>query len=150
MPSLDKEEIVTVRVLAKKGQNHCEIAQTLGVTEGTVRYHLRRAAEGAADGRKSKTFKVEPLAEVIAAWHEDRAESSRPINVQDLHDHLAEEHRYAGSYRSVLRYVRKHYPRPKRRTYCGWRRRRERSRRPTGVSFHGSMWEPVRSRCTRS
>lgn len=117
MPSLSKEEIVTVGVLTEKGQNHCEIGRTLGVTEGTVRYHLRRAAEGAEDGRKSKTFKVEPLAEVIAAWHEDRAESSRPINVQDLHDHLAEEYRYTGSYRSVLRYVRKHYPKPKRRTY---------------------------------
>ena len=49
-----------------------------------MRYHLRWAAEGAEDGRKSKTFKAEPLAEVIAGWHEDRAESSRPINVQDL------------------------------------------------------------------
>ena len=56
MPSLSKEEIVTVRVLTEKGQNHCEITRTLGVTEGTVRYHLRLAAEGAEDGRKSKTF----------------------------------------------------------------------------------------------
>ncbi len=70
---LSEDEIVTVRVLEEKGQNHCAIARTLGVTEGTVRYHLRRAAEGAEDGRKFKAFKVEPLAEVIAAWHDERA-----------------------------------------------------------------------------
>ena len=29
MPSLSKEEIVTVGVLTEKGQNHCEIARTL-------------------------------------------------------------------------------------------------------------------------
>ncbi len=41
---LRKEEIVTIRVLAEKGQNHCQVARSLGVSEGTVRYHLRRAA----------------------------------------------------------------------------------------------------------
>jgi len=34
---LSKEGVVTIRVLAEKGQNHCEIARTLGVTEGAVR-----------------------------------------------------------------------------------------------------------------
>ena len=114
---LSKEEIVTVRVLAEKGQNHCAIALTLGVMEGTVRYHLRRAAEGAEDGRKSKRFKVEASTEVIRAWYEERADSRCPITVQELHEHLAEEHGYEGSYRSVLRYVRGTYPKPKFRTY---------------------------------
>jgi hypothetical protein len=36
------EEVMTIRVLAEKGQNHCEIARTLGVTEGAVRYRPRR------------------------------------------------------------------------------------------------------------
>ncbi len=66
---------------------------------------------------------VAPALEVLEAverprrWIDARAESKRPINVQELHEHLAEEHRYAGSYRSVLRYVRTYYPRPKMRTY---------------------------------
>ena len=34
---LSEEEIVTIRVLAEKGQNHCEIARTVDVTESTVR-----------------------------------------------------------------------------------------------------------------
>jgi len=55
---LSEEEVVTIRVLAEKGQNHCQIARTVGVSEGTVRYHLRRAVEGAEDGRKAKPFKA--------------------------------------------------------------------------------------------
>lgn len=65
---LRKEEVVTVQVLAEKGQNHCEIGRVLGVTGGTVRYHLRRAAAGAEDRRKQRVFKAGGLSEVIAAW----------------------------------------------------------------------------------
>ena len=64
---LSQEEIVTIRVLAEKGQNHCEIARTVGVTESTVRYHLRRAAAGAEDGRRDKPQQAETMVEVIAA-----------------------------------------------------------------------------------
>jgi transposase len=121
MPRLRWEEVVTIRVLAEKGQNHCEIARTVGVTEGAVRYHLRRAVEGAEDGRKDKPFRAECVAEVIAAWHaepKDRPEEEpRPVNVQELYEHLVAEHEYAGSYDSVLRYVRSKYPKPKIRTY---------------------------------
>ena len=49
---LRAEEVVTIRVLAEKGASHCAIGRTLGVSEGTVRYHLRRAAAGAEDGRR--------------------------------------------------------------------------------------------------
>ena len=70
---LRREEIVTIEVLAEKGQNHCEIAPTLGVTEGTVRYHLRRAAAAAAeDGRANKEFRAEGVGELIRAWFAER------------------------------------------------------------------------------
>ena len=65
---LSEEEVVTIGVLADKGKNHCEIARTLGVSEGTVRYHLRRQAEGAQDGRRQKGFQAEALAGIIGAW----------------------------------------------------------------------------------
>ncbi len=64
---LSEEEIVTIRVLVEKGQNHCEIARTVGVTESTVRYHLRRAVEGAEDGRRLKPERAEALVAVIEA-----------------------------------------------------------------------------------
>lgn len=118
MPTyLRREEIVTINVLSEKGENNCQVARLLGVSEGTVRYHLRRTASGAVDGRCGKPFKAEAMAGVIAAWFEEHGEDKRPVNVRDLYDHLLAEHGYAGSYMSVVRYVRSHYPRPKIRTY---------------------------------
>lgn len=114
---LSKEEVVTLKVLAEKGQNHCQIARTLGVCEGTVRYHLRRQCEGATDGRQERSFQAESVGEVIAAWHAEREGQQRPVNVRELYEHLAAEYGYPGSYRSVLRYVRSRYPKPQRRTY---------------------------------
>jgi transposase len=114
---LSKEEVVTIRVLAAKGQNHCEIARTVGVTESTVRYHLRRAAEGAEDGRRDKPQKAEPVGKVIASWYAEREGEARPVNVMELYEHLVVEYGYPGSYQSVLRYVRRHYPKPPMRTY---------------------------------
>lgn len=81
---LRKEEIVTIQVLAEKGENHCQIARRMGVSEGTVRYHLRRAAEGARDGRANKAFQAEEVSEVIRAWHELHREQERPANVLEL------------------------------------------------------------------
>ena len=114
---LSKEEIVALRVLGGKNMKRTEIAATLGVSEGTVRYHLKRQAEKAIDGRQNKTQKAEAYSEVISHWVESFSGNERPVNVQELHEHLETEHGYSGSYKSVLRYIRRHYPRPRMRTY---------------------------------
>ena|SRR5581483_7409434 len=122
-PKLSAEEIVTLQVLNQKGQSHTQIAQTLGVTEGAVRYHLRR--QGRQDGRKDKPRKAAPLAPVIDAWFaqgqadgpQDQGALVRPVNVQGLYDWLRLEHGYQGSYKSVLRFVRGRYPQPRLRPY---------------------------------
>lgn len=114
---LSQEEVVTIRVLASKGQNHCEIARTVGVTESTVRYHLRRAREGTEDGRGKKPQRAETMAEVIVAWHAEREGAKRPVNVMELYEYLVAEYDYTGSYQSVRRFVRRHYPKPRMRTY---------------------------------
>jgi transposase len=87
------------------------------VSEGAVRYHLRRAAEGAEDGRRRQPHRAAALAGVIGAWMERHGGERRPPNVRELYDHLALEYGYAGSYNSVRRYVRATYPKPKQRTY---------------------------------
>jgi transposase len=113
------EEIVTIEILAEKGQNNCRIAEALGITEGAVRYQRKRLAEGRRDGRKDRTFKVQRLAPVIEHWVETHraAGLAQPVNVKELYEHLVREHGYAGHYRSVLRYVRSRYPKPRVRTY---------------------------------
>ena len=85
---LRAEEIVTIRVLAEKGEPNTRIAHVLGVTEGTVRYHRQRAAEGARDGRRGKARKADAVAAVITEWMGARREDPRPVNVQELYEHL--------------------------------------------------------------
>jgi len=119
---LSPEELVTLKILDDKGQSHVQIARTLGVTEGAVRYQLRRQADPVPDRRRDKPRKADPLAPVIDHWVRAARPSSeagptRPINVRALHDFLVAEHQYQGSYRSVLRLVHDRYPRPRLRPF---------------------------------
>ncbi len=117
MPSgLRAEEVVTIHVLAERGESRCQIARRLGVSEGTVRYHLRRA--GVEDGRRRQPRRAEAVGEAIAVWMEATStRGGRVANLRALYEHLVETHEYAGSYNSVRRYVRARYARPKLRTY---------------------------------
>jgi transposase len=118
MPRLREEERVTIEVLADKGQSNREIARTLGVTEGAVRYRLRRREAGAADGRASaQQRKADAWSGVIAAWWDAKSGGARPPNARELHELLVAEHGYAGGYQSVRRWLRAKYPAPRIRTY---------------------------------
>jgi transposase len=124
---LKPEEIVTLKVLKQRGQSNTKIAQALGVTEGTIRYHVRRANQ--PDGRQGKQRKADALANVIDHWlgenqpvtdeQTDRIDLGfpRPANIHALHDWLRQEHGYQGSYKSVLRFVRSRYPKPRLRPF---------------------------------
>jgi transposase len=120
MSQLKKEEVVTLKTLKAKGQSNAEIARTLGVTEGAVRYRLRR--DGVADGRR-KVRLAAKYAELIEHWlqeHEAREaprRSPRPANLRELFEWLVDPHEYSGSYNSVRRYVRATYPPPRLRPY---------------------------------
>ena len=118
MAKLSKDEIVTLHVLKEKGESNCAIAEKLGVTEGAVRYHLRRA--GSKDGRQ-KTSMIDKLglAEAVAHWWESQQEvlGDRPPNVRELWDYLVEEHDFDGSYKAVRKYVRGRFEQPKRRPF---------------------------------
>lgn len=117
-PRLRKEELVTLNVLADKGQSNGQIAHTLGVTEGAVRYHRRR--QGRVDGRSNKPRQAQWWQEAIQHWMNERGDDSglsRPASVRALHDWLVTEHDYHGSYKSVLRFVRALYPPPKLRPF---------------------------------
>jgi transposase len=120
-PKLTPEEIVTLHVLKDKGQCNTQIAQTLGVTEGAVRYHTGR--HGQADGRQGKPRKADALGDVIDQWVRSQAppapagQPARPVNVRALFESLRGDHAYAGSYKSVLRFVRARYPKPRLRPF---------------------------------
>jgi transposase len=107
---------VTIEVLQQRGQSQRQTARILGVSEGAVRYHLRRTSEGAADGRlKPSRIEQLGLAEAIAHWWQARTEirgQERPPSVLLLHEFLRDEYAYDGSYKSVRKFVRARYGRP--------------------------------------
>lgn len=104
---------MTIQHLASLGQPQRQIARVLGVTEGAVRYHLRRLAAGARDGRAQQPFLAAGFGEAIA--HYLSSLDDGPVNVAALHDWLVAEHGYQGSLRSVQRYYQAHYPKPRQR-----------------------------------
>ena len=119
---LTPEDIVTLRVLKDKKQSNRQIARNLQVSEGTVRYHLSR--QGQPDGRQHKPHKAEAVAEAIAFWLRTQTpqegqpdQPPRPANVRGLFEWLQREHHYQGSYKSVLRFVRARYPKPRLRPF---------------------------------
>ncbi|MEM7205014.1 MAG: hypothetical protein AAF628_32470 [Planctomycetota bacterium] len=60
MTKLDQEARVTIKKLHARGVHNTAIAEMLGVTEGSVRYHLRRPAALVIGEPKS------PAAELLA------------------------------------------------------------------------------------
>ena len=114
MGKLGSRARMTIEELAARGVNHCAIARTLDVTEGTVRYHLRRRQEGAEDGRARQEPRAAAWQEPIADWMAGCArETDGAVNLAALHDWLVEECSYRGSLRSLQRYVAARFGRPK-------------------------------------
>lgn len=110
MGRLDDEALTAMGVLLKQGQTQSAVARLLGVTEGTVRYHRRRRAEGAVDGRSRQVGKAAAHAEAIAHWRSSRDDEA--VNIAALHEWLAREHGYTGSLKSVQRYWSRTFPAP--------------------------------------
>jgi len=121
MGKLIEEEIVTLHVLKTKGLSNRTIARQLGVAESSVRYHLRRQAAGTQDGRqKQSSIERLGLVQVVDHWWQVQQEllpSDRAPNIQQLWQFLTEEHAYPGSYKSVRKYVRGVFDKPKQRAF---------------------------------
>ena len=117
MARLSKEDVVTIGTLRKRGQSASAVARVLGVTEGTVRYHERRAASAAVDGRSRQVHVAAGFAAQIEAYVAALARPERPVNLTELYEHLVERHGYPASSKSLERYMRRTYGRPPIRTY---------------------------------
>lgn len=113
MATVDLEAKMTIKKLYENGCSKAHIADLLGVSEGTVRYHVKRIEAAAQDGRADQARVAAAYAEAIEYWHGSQGEG--PINASALHAFLVAEQDYPGSLRSVQRYYRERYPAPKQR-----------------------------------
>ena len=95
MGRLDAEAKTTMSFLMRNGQSKSEVARLLGVTEGTVRYHAKRKAAGAVDGRSNQKSKAEPFAGPIADWHGQHKEAG--VSLPALYAWLRDEHGFEGT-----------------------------------------------------
>lgn len=109
MARLDHASIMTIQKLAELGQTNVSIATTLGVSEGSVRYHLKHPPGEGEDGR-NKPRLAAALADPIRRWVTFQDSQGAGINLSELHDHLVEHFGYSGSVRSVQRYFKDTYP----------------------------------------
>lgn len=107
MAKLKERDIVCADVLQQRGESVRAIARRLSVDESTLRYRLGRARRSAADGRTDKPEACDVHAPIIAAWIDAQAEARRPESVKALYETLVSEHAYRGSYKAVVRYVRR-------------------------------------------
>jgi len=116
---LSERQLVCAEVLLERGWSMRRTAKELGVDESTLRYRMARRQAGPVDGRSGKPELCDPFAAVIAVWLERQQDVPRPESVRSLYEELVLEHGFAGSYKAVLRYVRRRIApppvRPKRR-----------------------------------
>lgn len=104
---------MTIEVLHERGVPNRAIARQLGVDEKAVRYRLAHPRRpGEPDGR-AKLHRAQALGGVIEAWVAPKLAGERPVNLAELHAWLRAEHGYEGSLRSLERYVRAKFARPK-------------------------------------
>lgn len=105
-------------VLLEKGWSRRAVARELGVDESTVRYRLSRRVVGEVDGRSSQGERCVPWGGIIERWIAEQREcDGRPEPVRLLFEELAGEHGYDGSYKAVLRYVRRRMGEPRLRPH---------------------------------
>lgn len=113
MAKLSERDLVAMDVMQERGRSMRSIAREFGVDESTVRYRLARLRAGSEDGRGRQAEACARWDAVISAWiAEQAAREGRLDPVRDLYDRLVTEHSFGGSYKAVLRYVRRRMGRP--------------------------------------
>jgi len=87
-----------------------EIARKPEVSEGTIRYRIKREQSGRKDGRKRKPSALDRFRSVISQWIADYEDSRRRPTLKTFYGWLRRDYGYERSYDAFRRYVRKHFP----------------------------------------
>ena len=111
MAKLREKDVMAAQTMKEHGQSVRSLARLMRVDESSLRYRLRRRREGTEDGRRRQAEACGAHAALVDAWMASQAERAvgghRPEPVVALYERLVSEHGYGGSYKAVLRYVRR-------------------------------------------
>ena len=115
MAKLKEHQIMCAGGLVKR-QSVRKTASDFDVDESTLGYRLERRRENAVDGRELQPEACAAHDPVILDWirrqNQIRA-GERPEPVKLLYETLQAEYGYTGSYKAVVRYVRRRMEQPK-------------------------------------
>lgn len=144
MAKLAREHIMVGDEMVTRGVSIRQVARQLGVTEGALRYHFRKEAEGRTeDGRRQQPTAVDGFEEAVEAILE-RLEcrritgEGRPVQALAVFEALVQDYGYPGSYQGVVRHLRRRYGVPPVRAY-------RRVETPPGIQAQHD-WFDVRTR----
>ena len=113
MSKLQGKDVMAAAILQGHGQSCRSLARMMAVDESTLRYRLRRFRERTEDGRRRQPESCVTFHELIMQWVDENVlKRSRPVPVKILYELLVCEHGFTGSYKSVLRYVRRRVSKP--------------------------------------
>lgn len=96
--------------LKKHQSSNSETARNLGVTEGAIRYRIKRISSGAIDKRKVKESEADKFKAIIESWIAESNEEDMRPTIRLMHDVLRDEYSYGGCYASLKHYLHKNYP----------------------------------------
>ncbi|HSL72048.1 MAG TPA: IS21 family transposase [Longimicrobiales bacterium] len=113
MAKLGKEQVQVAKDMVMRRVSVRQLARQFGVTEGALRYRLRRQGEAEQpDGRRNKPSLVNGYEAAIDALLERLEDGrvsggQRPAQVRLIFEQLVRDYGYTGSYRSIVRYLRR-------------------------------------------
>jgi transposase len=132
---------MAAQAMVARGTSVRRVARQMGVTEGALRYRLKKRTAGKqADGRSRKATSLDGYEDAVHAILErlDDARVSggegRPAQARLVYEALARDHGYTGSYRAVVRHLARRYGKPRVRAL-------RRVETPAGVQAQHDWWE---------
>ena len=133
---------MVAKEMKDRGASVRQLARQLGVSEGALRYRLKRGGESRADGRARQRTALDGYEEIVEVIQERLGDGrltgeGRPCQVRSIYEALVRDHGYAGSYQAVVRHLRRRHGRPRVRAL-------RRVETPPGVQAqHDWFEEPV-------
>jgi len=106
----NQSEVTFIMNMKKVKYSNCAIARSTGVTEGAIRYRIKREASGLPDKRKLRGYELDKYHDIIGRWIEDYEDETKRPTFIILYEELRTEHGYEGSYDMLRYYIHKCFP----------------------------------------